>query len=303
MDFLQLLPALLLLSLALVMFGLGLSLRMDDFRRLLQHPKAVVLALVLQAVLLPLACYGIVRLFNLSPVYAVGLLLLAASPGGVSANLFSHLFGGNVALNISLTAINTLLSIVSLPLIANLAIAHFIQSGQVVPLQVGKVAEVIAVVLVPVALGMVAAARLPQLAQRLEKPFKIFSALVLAAFATIAIAKEWQALRSSFASIGPAVLLFNLVSLLAGYYLSRAVGLGKPLATAISFEIGIHNSTLSLFIALSVLGNFQLALPSAIYSVLMYVTATLFGWLVLRRARPAAVPATGVAAAGRAPEH
>lgn len=303
MDFLQLLPTLLLLSLALVMFGLGLSLRVDDFRRLLQHPKAVVLALVLQAVLLPLACYGIVRVFNLSPVYAVGLLLLAASPGGVSANLFSHLFGGNVALNISLTAINTLLSIVSLPLIANLAIAHFIQSGQVVPLQVGKVAEVIAVVLVPVALGMVAAARLPQLAQRLEKPFKIFSALVLAAFATIAIAKEWQALRSSFASIGPAVLLFNLVSLLAGYYLSRAVGLGKPLATAISFEIGIHNSTLSLFIALSVLGNFQLALPSAIYSVLMYVTATLFGWLVLRRARPQAAPAPGVAAAGRAPEH
>lgn len=301
MDFLQLLPSLLLLSLALVMFGLGLSLRMDDFRRLLQHPKAVALALVLQAVLLPLACWGIVRLFNLSPVYAVGLLLLAASPGGVSANLFSHLFGGNVALNISLTAINTLLSIVTLPLIANLAIAHFIQSGQVVPLQVGKVVEVIAVVLVPVALGMVAAARLPQLAQRLEKPFKIFSALVLAAFATIAIAKEWQALRSSFASIGPAVLLFNLVSLLAGYYLSRAAGLGKPLATAISFEIGIHNSTLSLFIALSVLGNFQLALPSAIYSVLMYLTATLFGWLVLRRAQPAAAPSAGTAAADRAP--
>lgn len=301
MDFLQLLPTLLLLSLALVMFGLGLALRMDDFRRLLQHPKAVVLALVLQAVLLPLACYGIVRVFNLSPIYAVGLLLLAASPGGVSANLFSHLFGGNVALNISLTAINTLLSIVTLPLIANLAIAHFIQSGQVVPLQVGKVAEVIAVVLVPVALGMVAAARLPQLAQRLEKPFKIFSALVLAAFATIAIAKEWQALRTSFASIGPAVLLFNLVSLLAGYYLSRAVGLGKPLATAISFEIGIHNSTLSLFIALSVLDNFQLALPSAIYSVLMYLTATLFGWLVLRRAQPGAEPAPGAAAADRAP--
>ena len=301
MDFLQLLPTLLLLSLALVMFGLGLALRVDDFRRLLQHPKAVVLALVLQAVLLPLVCYGIVRMFNLSPVYAVGLLLLAASPGGVSANLFSHLFGGNVALNISLTAINTLLSIVTLPLIANLAIAHFIQSGQVVPLQVGKVVEVIAVVLVPVALGMAAAARLPQLAQRLEKPFKIFSALVLAAFAGIAIAKEWQALRESFASIGPAVLLFNLVSLLAGYYLSRAVGLGKPLATAISFEIGIHNSTLSLFIALSVLGNFQLALPSAIYSVLMYLTATLFGWLVLRRGQPVAESGAGAAAADRAP--
>jgi BASS family bile acid:Na+ symporter len=301
MTFLQMLPSLLLVSLALVMFGLGLSLAPADFKRLLQHPKAVAIALVLQAVLLPLACYGIVKAFGLSPVYAVGLILLAASPGGVSANLFSHLFGGNVAMNISLTAINTILSIVSLPLIANLAIAHFIQSGQVVPLQVGKVIEVISVVLVPVVLGMVVAARKPGLAQRLEKPFKIFSALVLAAFAAIAIGKEWTALRESFASIGPAVVLFNLVSLLAGYYVSRAAGLDKPLATAIGFEIGIHNSTLSLFIALSVLGNFQLALPSAIYSVVMYLTATLFGWLVAGRAARAAATAGAAAAADRAP--
>lgn len=294
MTFTQFLPTLLLIALALVMFGLGLSLAPQDFRRLLKHPKAVVVALVLQVVLLPAACYGIIVGLGLSPVYAVGLMLLAASPGGVSANLFSHLFGGNVAMNISLTAINTLLSIGTMPLIANWSIQHFAKGGQVVPLQLGKVAEVIAVVLVPVVLGMWAAAQKPGLAQRLEKPFKIFSALVLAAFALIAIVREWAALRESFASIGPAVVLFNLVSLLAGYYVSRAAGLDKPLATAISFEIGIHNSTLSLFIALSVLNNFQLALPSAIYSVAMYITATLFGLLVLRRgpaAHPAAQPA------------
>lgn len=295
MTFNQFLPTLLLIALALVMFGLGLSLAPADFRRLLKHPKAVAVALILQVVLLPLACYAIIVGLGLSPVYAVGLMLLAASPGGVSANLFSHLFGGNVAMNISLTAINTLLSIATMPLIANWAIQTFARSGQVVPLQFGKVAEVIAVVLVPVVIGMAAAARKPGLAQRLEKPFKIFSALVLAAFATIAIAREWTALRESFASIGPAVVLFNLVSLLAGYYVSRAAGMDKPLATAISFEIGIHNSTLSLFIALSVLNNFQLALPSAIYSVAMYITATLFGLLVLRRGRlpqPAAQPAS-----------
>jgi len=286
MDFLQLLPTLLLLALALVMFGLGLALTPADFRRLLQHPKAVLVALVLQVVVLPAACYGIVVGLGLAPVYAVGLMLLAASPGGVSANLFSHLFGGNVAMNISLTAINTLLSIATMPLIANWAIQHFARTGQVVPLQLGKVAEVIAVVLVPVVVGMLVAARRAAFAQRMERPFKIFSALVLAAFALIAIAREWQALRDSFASIGPAVVLFNLLSLLAGYYVSRATGLDRPLASAIAFEIGIHNATLSLYIALSVLGNFQLALPSAIYSVSMYLTATLFGWLVLRRARP-----------------
>ena len=225
MNFLQLLPTLLLVALALVMFGLGLSLSIADFMRLLQHPKAVAVALLLQVVLLPAACYLIVVGLGLSPVYAVGLMLLAASPGGVSANLFSHLFGGNVAMNISLTAINTLLSIATLPLIANWAIGHFAGTGEVVPLQLGKVAEVIAVVLVPVVIGMLVAARKPGLSQRLEKPFKIFSALVLAAFALIAIVREWAALRESFASIGPAVVTFNLVSLLAGYYVSRAAGL------------------------------------------------------------------------------
>ncbi len=286
-TFVTALPTVLLLCLALVMFGLGLSLTVPDFVRLREHPKAVVLALVLQTVLLPLAAYALIVVFDLSPIFAVGLMLLAASPGGVSANLFSHLFGGNVALNISLTAINTLLSIVSLPLIANWAINTFAKTGQVVPLQFGKVAEVIAVVLIPVVIGMVVRSRSETFAKRMDAPMKAFSAFVLAAFAVIAIAKEWTALVASFAQIGPAVVAFNVVSLLAGYYVSRAFGLQKPLATAISYEIGIHNSTLAIFVALSVLKSFELALPAAIYSVSMYITATAFGFLVLKRQKAA----------------
>lgn len=289
MSFVSILPTLLFIALGLVMFGLGLSLTVGDFKRLLQHPRAVVLALVLQVLVLPSACYALIVLLGVAPLYAVGLMLLAASPGGVSANLFSHLFGGNVAMNISLTAINTVLSIVSLPLITNWAINTFAHTGQVVPLQFGKVVEVIIIVLVPVVLGMAVHRRAPAFSARMEKPMKIFSAVVLAAFALIAIAKEWTALVESFAGIGPAVLLFNAISLASGYYLSRAAGLDKSMATAISFEIGIHNSTLAIFIALSVLSNFQLALPAAIYSVSMYILATLFGGLVLRRgAQPAA---------------
>lgn len=289
MSFVSILPTLLFIALGLIMFGLGLSLTVGDFKRLLQHPRAVVLALVLQVLVLPSACYALIVLLGVAPLYAVGLMLLAASPGGVSANLFSHLFGGNVAMNISLTAINTVLSIVSLPLITNWAINTFAHTGQVVPLQFGKVVEVIIIVLVPVVLGMAVHRRAPAFSARMERPMKIFSAVVLAAFALIAIAKEWTALVESFAGIGPAVLLFNAISLASGYYLSRAAGLDKSMATAISFEIGIHNSTLAIFIALSVLGNFQLALPAAIYSVSMYILATLFGGLVLRRgAQPAA---------------
>ncbi len=289
MSFVSVLPTLLFIALGLVMFGLGLSLTVGDFKRLLNHPRAVVLALVLQVLVLPAACYALIVLLGVAPLYAVGLMLLAASPGGVSANLFSHLFGGNVAMNISLTAINTVLSIVSLPFITNWAINTFAHTGQVVPLQFGKVVEVIVIVLVPVVLGMVVHRRVPSFSARMEKPMKTFSAVVLAAFALIAIVKEWSALVESFAGMGPAVLLFNVISLMSGYYLSRAAGLDKSMATAISFEIGIHNSTLAIFIALSVLGNFQLALPAAIYSVSMYILATLFGVLVLRRgAQPGA---------------
>lgn len=274
-----LLPTLLLISLALVMLGVGLSLSLEDFARLRRHPKAVAIALLLQMLVLPLACFAMIKLVGLPPVMAVGLMLLAASPGGVSANLFSHLFGGHVALNISLTAINTLLSVITMPLIANLALQHFIGEG-VVPLQTAKVAEVMAVVLLPVVVGMSVARWRPALAARLEKPFKIFSAVVLALLALGAIAKEWRALADSAASIGGIVVVFNLLSLLSGYYLSRALGLTKTMATAISFEIGIHNSTLALYIALSVLQNFQMALPAAAYSVSMYVIGSLFGlWL------------------------
>ncbi|MFD2366617.1 bile acid:sodium symporter family protein [Pseudoduganella sp. GCM10020061] len=291
-NFITMLPTLLIGALALIMFGLGLSLTPGDFRRLLGHPKAVVLALVLQAAVLPAICYGLVAGLDVPPVLAIGLMLLAASPGGVSANLFSHLFGGNVAMNISLTAINTLLSIVSLPLIANFAIDTFAQSGQVVPMQTAKVIEVIGIVMVPVAIGMLVRSRAPAFAARMDKPMKRFSMAVLAALALIAIAKEWNALTTSFASIGMAVIAFNVISLGLGYYVPRALGLDKPNATAIGFEIGIHNSTLAIYVALSVLGDFQMMLPAAIYSVSMYVLATAFGFFVLGRQRaPLAAPA------------
>ena len=278
---------LLVVALALVMFGLGLSLSTQDFTRLLKHPKAVAIALALQIIVLPLACYLLIVALDVPPLFAVGLMLLAASPGGISANLFSHLFGGNVAMNISLTAINTVLSIITLPVISNWAINIFAKTGQVVPLQTGKVGEVIVIVLVPVFIGMWVRTWKPAFAARSEKPMKIFSAVVLAVVAIGALLKEWQALSTSFASVGPAVVAFNIISLLAGYYLSRIAGLDKPMSTAISYEIGIHNSTLAIFIALAVLNNFQLALPAAIYSVSMYVTATLFGLLVLRTGRAA----------------
>lgn len=205
MDLMEILPSVLLVLLALVMLGLGLSLKVEDFLRIGQNRNAVVLALVLQVVLLPIVAFGIAFGFALPAAFAVGLLILAASPGGVTANLFSHVFGGKVAMNVTLTAINTVIAIVSLPLISNLAISVFQPGGgdgAVVPMQFGKVAQVVAVVLVPVVLGMAVGAKAPDFAKRSEKPFKILSALVLAAFALIAILQERQALFDSFTTLG-----------------------------------------------------------------------------------------------------
>ena len=155
------------IALGIIMFGLGLSLTLDDFRRVSRHPKAVAVALGCQLVLLPLVCFGLVKLFDLPPLLAVGLMLLAASPGGTSANLFSHLFRGDVALNVTLTAVNSIIAIVSLPLITNFAIAHF-DLDDTVHLPFIKVVEVFAIVLVPVAIGMVVRGTAPGWAQRMD---------------------------------------------------------------------------------------------------------------------------------------
>lgn len=283
MNLLAYVPALMLLCLGLMMFGLGLSLTLADFVRLKAHPKAVVIALSLQLIILPLACYVLIIFFDLTPIYAVGLMLLAASPGGISANLFSHLFGGNLAMNISLTAINTVLSIITLPLIANLAIEIFAKTGQVVPLQMGKVIEVIVLILIPVSIGMLARFKAPRFAARMDKPMKIFSALLLLALMGLTLMREWNALLQYFSHLGPAVVIFNLISLFSGFYVSRLSGLDKPMATAISYEIGIHNAALAMYIGMKVLNNPGLALPSAIYSASMLIIGAIFGFLILGR--------------------
>src|ERR671916_3460355 len=169
------------LALALVMFGLGLSLTVGDFARVGRSPKAVVIALVLQLLVLPAICFGLVVAFGLDPLLAVGLMLLAASPGGTTANLFSHLFRGDVALNITLTAINSLIAVVTLPVITNLAIAYFDPPGaDNLGLQFDKTVQVFAIVLVPVLLGMLVRSRATAFADRTDRPVRIASAVVLA---------------------------------------------------------------------------------------------------------------------------
>ncbi len=283
------------LALALVMFGLGLSLTVADFTRVGRQPKAVLVALVLQLMVLPVVCFGLVLVFDLPPLLAVGLLLLAASPGGTTANLFSHLFRGDVALNITLTAVNSLVAVVTLPLITNLAIAYFDPAdGGSLGLQLGKTLQVFAIVLVPVALGMLVRSRATGFADRMDKPVRILSAVVLALVIVGTIVAERDNVVGYIQDVGLPALLFCLASLAAGFFVPRALGVVQRQAIASAFEIGVHNGTLAIAVAISVLGSVELAVPAAVYSVIMFPAAALFGWAITRSARrvaPAVVPA------------
>jgi BASS family bile acid:Na+ symporter len=277
------------LALAVIMFGLGLGLTPADFRRLVAFPRAVLICLGCQILALPLLCLGLVLLFDPPPALAVGMMLLAASPGGTSASLYSRLFGGNVALNITLTAVNSLIAVVTLPLVVNLSLAYFAVGDGSLGLQFGKTLQVFAVILLPVGAGMLVRARFPDAALRAERPVKAASVAVLVALIAGAVAQEAENIGGYLAAVGVPVLLFNVASLAAGYWVPRWAGVGRPEAVASCMEIGLHNSTLALAIALSpaLLGSSEIAVPAAVYGVLMFFTAAVAGALVARGTRRA----------------
>ena len=268
------------IALGIVMLGLGLSLTVADFARVVRYPKAVLIGLFIQTVVLVAGAYVIARLAALPPELAVGLMLLAASPGGATANIYSHLAHGDVALNITLTAINSLLALVTLPLIVDAALVHFLGQDQYVPPPTRKVIEVAAIIVLPVLIGMALRAGLPKVAAALEKPIRLFAVLVLVAVIGAAIVAEWERLPGFIAAVGAACLAFNLLSMAIGYGLPRLLDLPRSQAIAISMEIGIHNGTLAIFIALTVLQNATLSVPAAVYCIIMFVTASAFTfWL------------------------
>ncbi|RYJ05614.1 MAG: bile acid:sodium symporter family protein [Actinomycetales bacterium] len=269
------------IALAIIMFGLGLTLTVADFRAVARSPRAMVGALVLQVLVLPVVAFGLVKAFDVDPLLAVGVMLLAASPGGTTANLFSHLFRGDVALNVTLTAINSVIAVVTIPLITNFAINHFDGDGDL-GLQLGKVLQVVAIVLVPVGIGMAVRSRSESVADRADRPVRIFSIVVLVAVSLGAILGERENIGDYAQQVGLLMALFCLISLTVGYVGARLLRLDERQAVSCSMEIGIHNTTVALTIALSVLDSTEVAIPAAVYSIVMYVLATAFGYVVLR---------------------
>lgn len=257
--------------LALMMIGLGLSLTIDDFKRVMVYPKAVILGLFLQVVCLPLAGFAAASAFSLAPEMAVGLLLLAACPGGVTSNVISHLARGDTALSVTLTVISSFVTVVSIPLVVAFALSHFMGSQTETSLKVTETVIGIFTLTIPtVALGMFARVKSPAFAQKCARPVRILGALFLVLLVGGIAVKEHALIARVFWDIGPASLTLCLFTGFMGYAAARLFRLDRRQSLTICVEVGFQNTTLGLVIATSFLANTEIAISPAFYAVVMF---------------------------------
>ena len=280
-----------------VMLALGLTLTVADFRRAASLRRPLLVALACQAVLLPGLCLLVAEGFHLQPKLAVGLMLMSAAPGGLMANIMSHLVNGDLAVNLTLTAINAVLSIFTLPATVALSMFWFIGEGRFIPLQADKFLGVFGLILIPTAIGVAIRHRYPALAQRLNRPVRVAAAVLLVAVSLGAIAGGQTTIWSNLGALAGAVVSLCVISLTVGYLAPRQLALPPRQSIAVSLEIGLHNAMLAMGIALSpqLLNSTEMATPAALYGCVAPLIALAFVFTV-RRVDPAyrkdATPAT-----------
>lgn len=282
------------LGLAVVMVSLGLSLTVADFRRILVVPRGVLIGLANLLVLSPLLAFGVAAGWGLSATLAVGLVLLGASPGGTMANLLTHLARGDTALSVTMSALSSMAAVVTVPAFLGLAIEVFDARGLGEDVSMlGIVARVFLITILPLSIGMRIRARSPERARALEGGLRRAALTAFVLIVAAAVLSELDTLRENFAAVAGAAITLNVVAMGSSYAIARLSRLDQRQATAIAMELGIHNSTLAIAVA-TVFSN-ELAVPAAVYSVFMFITAGVFARLMLRRnlrlAAPAAAPA------------
>jgi len=273
------------LSLAFIMFGMGLTLTLGDFKRILLYPKAVSIGLVNQLLLIPLLAFGLVKIFGLQAELAVGVMILAACPGGATSNLITHLAKGDSALSITLTAFSSMITVFTIPFLVNFSISHFMETGgKDFQLDViSTIISVLVITVIPVLVGMILLGKSPKIAFKIEPTFRKLSALFFVIILIAAVVKERDNLINYISELGPMVILLNLATLGVGFYSARFLGLGTKQSKTISIESGIQNGTLGIAIAATLIGNSMMTVPSAIYGILMFVTAGILIFLGNRK--------------------
>ena len=275
------------LALFVIMLGMGLGLPMADFSRNLVETRAVILGLIAQLILLPFVGFVLISFFSLSPELAVGVMILAACPGGPTSNLMTYLAKGNVALSITLTAISSVVTVFTIPLVVNLAMRMFLGAEAALQLPFGTTVIKIAVItLIPVSLGMVLHNKAPRLAASVEPWVKWLSLFFLGLIIVGLLVKERANVAGFFVQAGGVTLALMVLAMALGYAIATLSDLDRPTATAITVEVGIQNGTLAIAIASAptFLNNPSLAIPAAIYSLLMFVVSGVFAWWSQRQA-------------------
>jgi BASS family bile acid:Na+ symporter len=285
------------IALALIMGGLGLSLTLDDFRRVFTAPRGILIGLANLFLLSPLLAFLVAELYGLEAVFAVGLVLLGASPGGATANLLTHLARGDTALSVSMTALSSLAAAITVPLYLGLAISHFDAGlGDDVSMG-GIVARVFAITVVPVAVGMWIRSRREAWTVRNEPRVKRIALIAFILVVIVAVADEWETVTEHFTELAIAALTLNVLAMACSFTIARLARLDNRQSTAVAMELGVHNGTLA--IAVAVLVDNDLTVPAAIYSAFMFLTAGVFARIMYNRNggadEPRAQPATALA--------
>jgi len=277
-------------ALAIVMFGVGLSLVVDDFKRIVVYPKAVTLGLVGQLAIVPAAGFAIASFFHFStPELAVGLVVVAVCVGGSNSTLLNLLVRGDVPLSITLSAFTNILSIFTIPFLINMALVRFMGAGQVIQLSVWQtISQLFLITIIPLAIGMALNARFPQLMGKANRPVKILSAILLLMVIAGALVSTGPIVWRGMLEAGVPVIVLDVVLMLVGYGLGTLLRLKESQRVCMGIEFGIQNGMLAVTICSSplLLNNPTMTLTPIVYSLMMLVLGLAFGGVVnLKRRR------------------
>ncbi|KAM3110377.1 bile acid:sodium symporter family protein [Phormidesmis sp. 146-33] len=261
-------------GLAIVMLGMGLTLVPDDFQRVTRYPKAVAIGLIAQLLFLPIVGFLVASIVPMQPEMAVGLMVLALCPGGPSSNMITYLAQGDVALSVTLTALSSAITVLTIPIFTNLSLQYFAGRSAAIALPIGQtMLQIFAITLVPIGLGMVIRQLFPDLARRLEKVANRLAIAFLALIILAIVIREWSRIPGFIAQVGIAVVLLNVIAMLVGFWFGKLFNLKFAQRICIAIEVGIQNGTLAIAITAGLLNNPDMAVPAAIYSLFAYATA------------------------------
>ena len=265
------------LSLAFIMLTLGLSLDVDDFKQVVVHPRAIAIGLFCQMVLLPAIAFALISKWGLPPELAVGIMILAACPGGITSNLLTHLAKGDCALSVSLTAITSLAGVITIPLIVNFSLTQFAGGESSLDLPVWQMIRgVFLITTLPVILGMGIRYFFSRTVLRIEKHARRIAAALFIVIVFGAFASQWEHMGQHFSEAGPVALALNVLTMASGFYGARLLSLNSRQTIAISIECGLQNGALGIFVAATLLANQTMMIPSLIYALIMNLTVAFF---------------------------